>query len=140
MSAQGQSPHGAAIDNAEQALAYIEEKLPGIDALTAIANQRYREGGELYDVMDISWRILPSLAADFAANVPDAENVLQQLSVTANTYYSHPDASKNWPHIALHEIVVKANKVLSIYAGLPVIARYYTDPGQPPPPLPVVVE
>jgi hypothetical protein len=128
------------VRQADDALAYIEGKLPGIDAISAMGNQRYRANGDLYDVMDIGWRMLPSLVADFAANVDGAENVASQLSVTENIYYSHPDASKNWPHIALHEIVVKANKVLSIYAGLPVVARYYTDPGAPPPPLPPTME
>lgn len=140
MSSNGANGQPPVVANADEALAFIEDKLPGIDALSAVANQRYRDNGELYDVIDIAWKMRPALVADFAANVDGAENAAAQASVTANTYYSHEDANGPWRHRALHAIVVKANKVLSIYAGLPVVAHYYTDPGADPPPLPIPFE
>ncbi|HJR01519.1 MAG TPA: hypothetical protein VKA83_07810 [Methylomirabilota bacterium] len=84
-------------DFATTALAWIESEIPGVDLVSAMLNQRTHENGDLYDVMDVGFRILPD----------------------QTVYYVHPDASKDWPSIAVGEIILKMDKVLSIYAGLP---------------------
>lgn len=82
-------------DYADSALAFIETQIPAIDTVSVMLNQRVRDNGDLYDVMDIGFTIPPY----------------------QDVFYCHPDASKNWPKLALHEITLKADKVLSIYAG-----------------------
>lgn len=106
------------LDYAEQGIAFIEQKIPDVDVLSVMPNQRVRPDGTDYDVLDIGWRMRPSMVSAFAADVPGAENVGSQAAPLTTTFYSHPDASKDWPHFALHEITLKASKVLSIYAGL----------------------
>lgn len=115
---------------AASALRFIETELPGIDAVSAMLNQRERADGSLYSVMDVGWRITPDLVNLFAEAAPDADNVRQHLGVTQTTFYSHPDATRDWQHFVLHEIVVKASKVLSIYAGLGVVHKL-PDPNVP---------
>lgn len=117
-------------DYANSALSFIESELPGIDAMSVTLNQRTKPDGTLYDVMDVGWRMLPSLVDTFAEATPDAEAVREAIAVTTVTYYSHPDAAKDWQRIVLHEIVVKASKVLSIYAGLGVVHKL-PDPNVP---------
>ncbi|HJR00130.1 MAG TPA: hypothetical protein VKA83_00740 [Methylomirabilota bacterium] len=93
-------------ENAAAALDFIESEIPGIDTMSAMLNQRQREDGTLYDVMDIGFRIVPSEIV----------------------YFVHPDASKDWPNIAVGEIILKADKVLSIYQGLPERAAIFALP------------
>lgn len=126
MSAPGSGNVPPAVAHAEAALSYIEEALPGIDAVSAMLNQRARPDGTIYDVMDIGWKILPQLVDDFAAYNAGAGAVKASATIYQNTYYSHPDASKDWPSIAINEIHLKVTKVLSIYAGLN--ARYPLPP------------
>jgi hypothetical protein len=106
-----------AVTQADAALSYIDTVLPGIQAISAMLNQRYRTNGKLYDCMDIGWRIEASLVRDFVARVPSAAPVLAAPAATSTTYYVHPDAHKDWPVIAIDEIILKASKVLSIFAG-----------------------
>jgi len=115
---------------ADSALAFIEAELPGVDAMSVLLNQRARPDGTLYDVMDVGWRILPALVDTCANSVEGADAVRQAAAATTITYYSHPDASKDWQTIVLHEIVVKASKVLSIYAGLDQVHKL-PDPNVP---------
>lgn len=115
---------------ADQALAFIAKELPGIDPVSAMLNQRQRPDGTLYDVMDVGWRMTPALIDTFAVAAAGADNVRNQASVFSTIFYSHPDASKDWETIVLHEIVVKASKVLSIYAGLGVVHKL-PDPNVP---------
>lgn len=117
----------SAQDYADSALSFIEDQIPAIDTVSVLLNQRVKADGDLYDVMDIGFTIPPEPAV----------------------FYCHPDASKNWKRLALHEISLKANKVLSIYAGYQdrqdVIPLYdplpsdYPDSVVPsePPPVPV---
>lgn len=128
MSAAGQDQ--TAEQYADQALAFIEAHLPGIDALSAMLNQRLRPSGTLYDVMDVGWRMMPGLVELFAQATGDVDQVRRVAAVTQTTFYSHPDATKDWEKIVLHEIVVKASKVLSIYAGLGVVHKL-PDPDVP---------
>jgi hypothetical protein len=119
----------SAADYADSALAFIASEIPAIDTVSVMLNQRARANGDPYDVMDIGFTI------------PPAQGV----------FYCHPDAAKDWPKLALHEITLKANKVLSIYAGyteredvIPLIDPQPTDyPGDvlpvPPPPPPEAV-
>lgn len=123
-------PEQTAEDYADSAIAFIESELPGIDAMSVTLNQRAKADGTLYDVMDVGWRMLPSLVNTFAEAAGDAENVRRQIAVTTVTYYSHPDAHKDWQTKVLHEIVVKASKVLSIYAGLGAVHKL-PDPNVP---------
>ncbi len=88
---------GTAQDAADAALAFIESEIPGIEALSVMLNQRARPDGTIYDVMDVGWRIYPY----------------------SDVYYSHPNADKNWQNFVIGEIILKADKVLSIYQGLP---------------------
>lgn len=123
----------ASLDSAESfaasALAFIGDRIPAIETVSVMLNQRSRRDGDPYDVMDIGFTIPP----------------------VQGVFYCHPDAAKNWPRLALHEITLKATKVLSIYAGfqeredvIPLIDPQPSDypggvlPGSPPPPLPVL--
>jgi hypothetical protein len=115
---------------ADSALAFIASELPGIDALSVMLNQRTHTDGTLYDCMDVGWRIMPDLVSTFVEAAEGADNALSQLSATTTTYYSHPDATKDWQQIVLHEIVVKASKVLSIYGGLGAVHKL-PDPNVP---------
>jgi hypothetical protein len=114
---------------ADSALSFIEEQIPAIDTVSVLLNQRVRRNGNLYDVMDIGFVIPPY----------------------HEVFYCHPDAEKNWPRLALHEITLKATKVLSIYAGylnredvIPLIDPQPSDypgdviPGSLPPPFQAV--
>lgn len=123
-------PAQTAEDYADSALAFIEAELPGIDAMSVMLNQRTKPDGTLYDVMDVGWRMLPSLVDTFAEAAEDADAVRDAIAATTVTYYSHPDAAKDWQTIVLHEIVVKASKVLSIYAGLAAVHKL-PDPDVP---------
>ena len=111
-------------DAASGASAFIDSQIPAIDVVSTMLNQRTRANGDLYDVMDIGFRIPPY----------------------NDVFFCHPDASKNWQKIALHEITLKATKVLSIYAGYtyrqdviplidPLPSDYQDNPN--PPPVPV---
>ena len=82
-------------DYADSAVSFIEERIPAIDTVSAVLNQRSHANGDIYDVMDIGFVIPPY----------------------TEVFYVHPDAEKNWKRIALHSITLKATKVLSIYAG-----------------------
>jgi hypothetical protein len=114
---------------ANSALSFIEARIPAIDTVSVLLNQRARPNGDIYDVMDIGFTIPPY----------------------RDVFYCHPDAHKNWKRIALHEISLKATKVLSIYAGytvredvIPLWDPLPSDypggvlPVEPPAPLPVV--
>jgi hypothetical protein len=118
-----------AADFATSAVEFIDARIPAIDVVSVLLNQRARANGDPYDVMDIGFKIPPY----------------------QDIFYCHPDAAKNWPRLALHEITLKANKVLSIYAGyqvredvIPLIDPLPSDypdgvlPVTPPPPLPVL--
>jgi hypothetical protein len=118
-----------AADFATSAVDFIDARIPAIDVVSVLLNQRARSNGDPYDVMDIGFVIPPY----------------------RDVFYCHPDAAKNWPRLALHEITLKANKVLSIYAGyqdredvIPLIDPLPSDypggvlPVTPPPPLPVL--
>jgi hypothetical protein len=117
-------------DYADSALAFIESELPGIDAMSVLLNQRTKPDGTLYDVMDVGWRMTPAFVNTFVDAAPGAEAARQAIAVTTTTYYSHPDAHKDWQTIVLHEIVVKASKILSIYAGLGAVHKL-PDPDVP---------
>lgn len=85
----------SAEDFATSSVEFIETEIPAIDVVSVMLNQRARANGDPYDVMDIGFKIPP----------------YQEI------FYCHPDAAKNWPKLALHEITLKADRVLSIYAG-----------------------
>lgn len=85
----------SAEDFATSAVDFIETTIPAIDVVSVMLNQRARANGDPYDVMDIGFKIPPY----------------------QDVFYCHPDAAKNWPKLALHEITLKADRVLSIYAG-----------------------
>lgn len=110
---------------ADSALRFIEAQIPAIDTVSVMLNQRVKPDGDLYDVMDIGFVIPPY----------------------DDVFYAHPDADKNWKRLALHSISLKANKVLSIYAGyreredvIPLYDPQPSDypggqlPSEPPPP------
>jgi hypothetical protein len=116
-------------DFASSAVEFVEARIPAVDVVSVMLNQRAHKNGDPYDVMDVGFKIPPY----------------------QDIYYCHPDAAKNWPRLALHEITLKADKVLSIYAGyqvredvIPLIDPLPSDypdgvlPGTPPPPLPVL--
>lgn len=84
-------------DAAQGAVDFIDAQIPAIDVVSVMLNQRTKDNGDLYDVFDIGFRI------------PPANDV----------FFCHPDANKDWQKLALHEITLKADKVLSIYAGFP---------------------
>lgn len=83
---------------ADSAVAFIESNIPAIDVVSTLLNQRVNPAGDLFDVMDVGFTIPPY----------------------KDVFYCHPPAAKNWKRIALHSITLKADKVLSIYAGFQV--------------------
>lgn len=85
-------PLGQAADGAVQ---FIDTEIPAIEVQSTMLNQRAVANGDTVDVMDIGFRIPPY----------------------QDVFYCHPVADNNWPTTALHEITLKADKVLSIYAG-----------------------
>lgn len=114
---------------ADEALAFIAARIPAIEPVSAMLNQRLTPDGNLYDVMDVGFMLPPYL----------------------DVFYVHPNAEKNWKRLALHSITLKATQVLSIYAGYPVREDVipiidpqpddYADgsvPGSLPPPLVMV--
>lgn len=86
------SPLGTA---AQGAVDFISAEIPAIEVQSTMLNQRSDTNGNVVDVMDIGFRIPPYL----------------------DVFYCHPAADNSWATTALHEITLKADKVLSIYAG-----------------------
>jgi hypothetical protein len=117
----------SAQDYADSVAAFVEAQIPTVDVVAVMLNQRADANGNPYDVMDIGFTLPPY----------------------SDVFYCHPEATRSWRHHALHAISLKANKVLSIYAGYQVredviplwypLASDYANgevPGtQPPPPV-----
>ena len=81
---------------ADDAVAFIEQRVPVVNVVSVMPNEAAAPGGDVVPVMDIGFTIPPE----------------------RNIYYVHPLADASWPVKALHSITLKANVVLSIYQGL----------------------
>jgi hypothetical protein len=85
----------SAQDYSDSVAAFVEAQIPTVDVVAVMLNQRADASGAPLDVMDIGFMIPPY----------------------HDVFYCHPLATRSWRHHALHAITLKANKVLSIYAG-----------------------
>lgn len=90
---QSDWPLGQAADDS---IVLIQARIPAVTILSAMPNERYDDTGKLANVVDVGFMLPPERAI----------------------FYVHPLAQKGWQFHTLHDITLKANKVLSIYQGL----------------------
>ena len=81
---------------ANDSIALIETRIPTIDVVSVLPNERVDHSGKIVPVMDVGFVIPPD----------------------RSIYYVHPPSDKKWARLALHSVSLKANVVLSIFQGL----------------------
>lgn len=81
---------------ANDAISLIETRVPAVSIVATMPNERIDPAGSLVPVMDVGFRIPPE----------------------TSIYYVHPRSDKDWVHLALHAVSLRANVVLSIFQGL----------------------